>query len=207
MLKNVVFDLGNVLLGFRPAEYLKKLDFTETYRLSVLSDIFASPEWQLLDDGALTISEAVESIILKTSLTRDEIMHMFDLRLKMLHPLERNIKLLPELKNQGFRLYYLSNFPGDIFPQVRKQYQFFSYFDGGIISAEVKCSKPGTRIYKILLDKYSLNAEECLYIDDLEPNVITSETIGMTGFYTAGSPEISEEVCRRLKINCSPEVL
>jgi putative hydrolase of the HAD superfamily len=202
MFKNVVFDLGNVLLGFRPAEYLQKLNYAETFRLSVLSDIFASSEWQLLDDGALTISEAIESIIPKTSLTRDEIVHIFDLRIRILHPLEKNIKLLPELKKHGFKLYYLSNFPIDIFPEVRNQYEFFSYFDGGIISAEVKFSKPGTQIYKILLEKYSLKAEECLYIDDLEPNVITSEAVGMTGFYTAGSHEISEEVCRRLKINC-----
>ncbi len=202
MLKNVVFDLGNVLLSFRPAEYLQKLNYTESFRLSVLSDIFASNEWQLLDDGAMTVSEAIDSILPKTSLTRDEIVHIFDLRTEILHPLEKNIKLLPELKKHGFRLYYLSNFPIDIFPEVRNQYQFFSYFDGGIISAEVKFSKPGTQIYKILLDKYNLSAAECLYIDDLEPNVLTSEAIGMTGFFTEASHDISDEVCRRFKINC-----
>lgn len=201
MLKNVVFDLGNVLLGFRPAEYLQRVNYSESFRLSVLSDVFASTEWQLLDDGAMTVSEAIDSILPKTSLTRDEIVHIFDLRIKILHPLEKNIKLLPELKKQGFKLYYLSNFPIDIFPEVRNQYPFFSYFDGGIISAEVKFSKPGTEIYKILLDKYFLKAEECLYIDDLEPNVLASEAVGMSGFYTAGSHEISSEVYRRLKID------
>ena len=71
-------------------------------------------------------------------------------------PLDSNVRLLPELKKRGFRLYYLSNFPLDIFEEVKTGYYFFKYFDGGLISAEAKFSKPDAALYKILLEKYSL---------------------------------------------------
>ena len=115
-----------------------------------------------------------------------------------MYPLDQNVKLLPELKKQGFSLYFLSNFPADIFEEIRSGYYFFKYFDGGIISAEAKLSKPDSRIYKKLMKKYSLLPEESLFIDDLEANVKAAESIGMKGLVTFGSLEISGEINKAL---------
>ena len=115
-------------------------------------------------------------------------------------PLEQNIRILPELKKRGYKLYYLSNFPIDIIDEVRSGYFFFKYFTGGIISAEVKCSKPDIRIYEILLDKYSLIPSECLFIDDLHENVKGAENAGMSGITTFGSPDISKVIENVLNI-------
>ena len=113
-------------------------------------------------------------------------------------PLDPNVKLLPELKKRGFRLYFLSNFPMDIFEEVKTGYYFFKYFDGGIISSEAKFSKPDSRIYEILLEKYSLIPEECLYIDDLEINVKAAEAAGMKGLVTFGSLDVYKELEKAL---------
>ena len=78
-------------------------------------------------------------------------------------------------------------------------FDFFKYFEGGIISAEAKASKPDSRIYKILIDKYSLVPEECLFIDDLEINVKAAEQTGMKGLITFGQIGISDEIEKRLK--------
>lgn len=201
MIKNVVFDLGNVLLSFKPAEYLEQKNYPENLRKTILSDVFDSREWQLLDEGAISVPEAIDAISLGSSLRRGEIAHIFDLRTELMFPLDQNIKLLPELKKEGFKLYFLSNFPLDIFGSIRDGYYFFKYFAGGIISAEVKLSKPDPGIYKVFLEKYSLAPEECLYIDDIEANVISAESIRMKGFHTLGSPDISAEVCRRLGLS------
>jgi FMN phosphatase YigB (HAD superfamily) len=104
------------------------------------------------------------------------------------------VSLLPELKKQGLRLYFLSNFPGDIFEEIRSGYYFFKYFDGGIISAEVKHSKPDIRIYRALIDKYSLIPEESLFIDDIEVNVMAAEETGMKGFITYGKIGMKNEI-------------
>ncbi len=115
----------------------------------------------MLDNGDLSTSEAIELIAADSSLKRDEIDEIFNLRMEICLPYPQNIKLLPELKEKGFRLYFLSNFPIDLWKLIRnghnrKDYYFFSYFDGGVISAEVKLSKPDIRIYESLLEKYSL---------------------------------------------------
>jgi len=199
MIKNIVFDLGNVLISFRPAEFFSKNAYPEYIKTKILSDIFGSKEWGMLDNGDINTSEGIDAISLNSSLNREEIAHIFNLRIEMMFPLDQNVRLLPELKKQGFRLYYLSNFPIDIFEEIKTGYYFFRYFDGGVISSEVKFSKPDSRIYKTLLEKYSLVAEECLFIDDLEVNVRAAEALGMKGLVTFGSDEISKELAAVLK--------
>jgi putative hydrolase of the HAD superfamily len=200
MVKNIIFDLGNVLISFRPSEYFDKNNYPETIKTTILSDIFSSKEWLMLDNGEITTVEAVDAIALKSSLKKEEIAHIFNLRTEMMFPLDPNVRLLPELKKRGFKLYYLSNFPMDIFEEVRTGYYFFKYFDGGLISAEAKYSKPHSRIYEILLERYSLIAEECLYIDDIEINVKAAEASGMKGHVTNGSLEISKEIEKAIKL-------
>jgi glucose-1-phosphatase len=192
MIKNIVFDLGNVLLSFNPAEFFEKKNFPENIRVKILSDIFGSQEWRMLDNGDISTTEAIESISSKSTLKREEIDHIFNLRAEMMFPLDCNVRLLPELKKQGFKLYYLSNFPIDIFEEIRNGYFFFKHFDGGVISSEVKFSKPERRIYEILLENYSLIPGESLFIDDIEINVRAAENLGMKGLVTFGSEEISK---------------
>jgi epoxide hydrolase-like predicted phosphatase len=198
MVKNIIFDLGNVLISFKPSEYFDKKKYPETIKATILSDIFGSKEWLMIDNGEITTQEAIESIAKKSSLNKEEIVHIFNLRTDLLFPLDYNVRILPELKKRGLRLYYLSNFPLDIFDEVKSGYYFFKHFDGGLISAEAKYSKPDVRIYETLLEKYSLIPGECLFIDDNEKNVKAAEKIGMKGLVTHGSLEISKEIEKAL---------
>jgi glucose-1-phosphatase len=200
MIKNVIFDLGNVLISFVPSEYLKKKNYPLNIRNTIINDIFRSEEWKKLDNGDITVPEAVDSISRKSALKREEIALVFNFRRDIMFPLDDNVRLLPELKKQGFRLYYISNFPLDTFEEVKNDYYFFRYFDGGIISAEVKLSKPDIRIFNYMLNNYSLKPEECIYVDDIEENVNASESVGMIGLLTYGSPKISSLVEEKLNI-------
>jgi epoxide hydrolase-like predicted phosphatase len=194
MIKNIVFDLGNVLISFRPQEYFEKQNYPETIVSTILTDIFRGPEWLSLDNGDISTAEAIESIVGKSTLNRQEIAHIFNLRAEIMFPLDQNVRMLPELKKHGFGLYYLSNFPLDIFEEIKTGYFFFKYFDGGVISSEVKLSKPDRKIYEILLSNYSLDPEETLFIDDLEINVTAAMATGMKGFVTYGSENFSKEL-------------
>jgi putative hydrolase of the HAD superfamily len=203
MIKNIIFDLGNVLVSFRPAEYLEGKEEGRNRDL-ILTDIFGSHEWLMLDNGDITTEDAIARISSRSSLKKDKIADIFNRRIEILQPIDSNIKVLPELKKEGLRLYYLSNFPIDLWRQVKDMedgsYSFFEYFDGGIISAEARISKPDHRIYRLLLREYSLKPEECLFIDDLEPNVKSAVEVGMKGFYTRGETGIAEEIKRRVGI-------
>jgi putative hydrolase of the HAD superfamily len=194
MIKNIIFDLGNVLISFKPSEYFDKNNYLRSIKATILSDIFGSKEWLMLDNGEITTPEAIDAIATKSSLSKKEIAHIFNLRTDLMFPLDSNVRLLPELKKRGFRLYYLSNFPLDIFEEVSTEYYFFKYFDGGLISAEAKFSKPDIGIYNILNKKYSLVPKECLFIDDIEVNVRAAQALGMKGIITYGSLEISNDI-------------
>jgi len=200
MIRNIVFDLGNVLISFVPSEFFKKKNYPENIRNIILADIFNSPEWLLLDNGEISVGEAVESISRKSSLKKEETL-IFNFRTEIMFPLDDNIRLLPALKKQGLRLYYLSNFPLDVFEQIKNDYYFFRYFEGGIISSEVKLSKPDIRIFRLLLDSFSLDAEETLFIDDIEENVSAALKTGMQGLTTFGSAKIAEDLGRCLGIH------
>jgi len=199
MIKNIIFDLGNVLISFRPSQFFDSKNYPENLKSQILSDIFGSNEWLLLDNGDINTSEAIDAISLKSSLKREEIAHIFNLRREMMFPLDQNVSLLPELRKQGFKLYFLSNFPIDIFEEIKTGYYFFRYFDGGVISSDVKFSKPYRRIYEILLEKYFLTADESLFIDDIEINVRAAESLGMKGLVTYGSEEISKALAAILR--------
>jgi glucose-1-phosphatase len=200
MIRNIVFDLGNVLISFIPSEYLKKKNYPSNIRNTILNDIFKSEEWKKLDNGDITITEAIDSIAARSALKREEIALVFNFRIDLMFPLDDNVRLLPELKKQGFKVYYLSNFHLDSYEVVSNDYYFFRYFDGGVISADIKLSKPDIKIYRYFLDKYSLKPEECLYIDDIEENILAAESAGMQIFLTNGSPKIAEELEEKLKI-------
>jgi putative hydrolase of the HAD superfamily len=194
MIKNIIFDLGNVLISFIPSEYLKKKNYPENIRNTILNDIFRSNEWKMLDNGDITLGEAIEELTMKSTLKREEIALVFKMRTEIMFPLDNNVRLLPALKKRGFSLYYLSNFPLDIFEEIKNDYFFFRYFDGGIISAEVKLSKPDVRIFSFLLNKYSLNPEESFFIDDNEENVRSAGKLKIKGLATFGSENISEMI-------------
>ena len=192
MIKNIVFDLGNVLISFKPAEYLKSKDYNPHQQELILSDIFRSREWLLIDNGDITTEEAIERIASVSELKTDLIARIFKNRMDLFSPMSNNVKILPEIKKRGFKLYYLSNFPGDVFPEVINENPFFKYFDGGIVSAFVRCSKPDHHIYKLLFNTYRIDPAESLYIDDLEINVKSAVSLGMKGFVTHGSENISD---------------
>jgi len=199
MIKNLVFDLGNVLISFKPSEYFEKNNYPENIKSRILSDIFASEEWLILDKGEINTQQAIDSIASKSSLKREEIEYIFNLRYELLFPIDTNVRLLPDYKKRGFKLYFLSNLPIDLYEAFKNDYYFFRYFDGGVISAEAKVSKPDEQIYKILLGKYNLKPEECLFIDDLEVNVRAAKLLGIKGLITFGSQEISEMVETAIK--------
>jgi epoxide hydrolase-like predicted phosphatase len=199
MIKNIVFDLGNVLISFKPADFLDKTGYEADAKNIIISDIFSSREWGFLDNGDITTTEAIEKISARSSLQREQIASVFNLRSKIMYPINRNTRLLPALKKRGFKLYFLSNFPEDIFDELFEEYEFFRFFDGGIVSSKVKLSKPDIRIFKVLLEKYSLSAQECLFIDDIEINVRAADSIGMKCICALESANLSELIEKELK--------
>ena len=115
MIRNLIFDLGNVLISFKPSEFLKRKEYPENKINTILSDIFNGKEWAMLDNGDISTEEAIRSISGRSSLNMAETELIFNMRKEILYPIDDNVRLLPFLKKEGFGLYYLSNFLADLF--------------------------------------------------------------------------------------------
>ncbi len=177
MIKNIIFDLGNVLLNFQPKEYLKKKGLEGECLEFVYKEIFLSREWVELDRGTMNREEAF-SIITSRNPDKREFLMSFSNFEEILTPILPNVAVLKELKSRGYKTYYLTNYHKEAFQFAYSNFDFFRSFDGGVVSADVKFIKPDHQIYLCLKDKYSLIPEESLFIDDHQKNVEAAAELG-----------------------------
>ena len=179
MIKNIIFDIGNVLLEFKPLDYLQRTFNDNNLEKLLYKEIFQGEEWLNLDRGILTQDQAIKVITSRNPNYEVHIKKLLDNWIDILIPIEGTVRILNELKTNGYKLYLLSNFHALAFETVYSQYDFFKNFDGGIISYKENLIKPESEIYTKLLVTYNLNAEECLFIDDTLVNIEAADRLGI----------------------------
>lgn len=179
MIKNIVFDIGNVLLDYKPREYLKNRGLSNSLIDELITCIFKSEEWIELDKGTIEVEEAVDNFIEFAPNLSNEIIEVMEDWPSMLKPKEDTIELLYTLKRNNYRVYLLSNFHKKAFQITRERNRFIEEVDGYVISWQHNYIKPQKEIYIELLNKYSLNKEETLFIDDMVDNVKGAEVVGI----------------------------
>ena len=181
MYKNIVFDMGNVLVYFDRELFMDRVGVTDSADRQLLTrEIYLSLEWARMDRGSLT-PEAAEKIMC-THLP--ERLHPYVTGLvsgwsRPILPIPGMRELVAELKAAGYGIYLLSNAAYDqhkYWPSIPGS----EYFDGTLISCDVLHVKPEKEIYEALLLKYSLKAEECVFIDDAIPNAEGAFRCGIT---------------------------
>lgn len=182
MIKNIVFDMGNVLIKFDPDIFIKKVGITNPDDIEILKrEIYKSKEWSMMDRGSLTDEEA--SLIMENRLPD----HLKSVAKKLtcewdrpIMPIEGAEELIKELKDNGYKLYLLSNASVN-----QKNYwpncPGSALFDGTLISSSIKHVKPEQEIYKAFVEKFNLNKEECVFIDDATQNIEAAEYFGIKG--------------------------
>jgi epoxide hydrolase-like predicted phosphatase len=194
MIKNVVFDLGNVLITFRPDEYMESLNFEKSIGDRVFQSIFKSKYWLELDKGNITEEEAVELFCGAGEETREEIRRVMSSWKDMLKPIPETIEILKELKEMGYKIYILSNYHKSAFEKTSMENEFFKLVDGRVISYEINCIKPEREIYDKLLKAYNLEADETLFIDDMKENIQGAEKLGIQTILFKDAAQLREEL-------------
>lgn len=191
-MKNIVFDLGRVLLNYQPLIWLKKKNYRHYNELFEI--IFQNPLWIKLDEGTITREEFTKKLINEYPELALDIEEIMEKWIELLLPIENNIKLLSLLKEKGYSLYIISNFHLDAYNRFLKNQGWFTLFDGAIISAKEKLIKPDLRIYELLLERYQLKADECLFIDDSLNNINACKNVGMDGIHLPDNSKLEEEL-------------
>lgn len=182
MIKNVIFDLGNVVLKLRWDIVLNRYSDNADDQKLLDDVIFNSEEWQRLDAGTIEKYEAIN--IMKSKLPSK----LHDACLGIMKDWKDGFVINTEildfidfLKSNGYKTYILSNAPLDL-PDYLSKHDLDKYFIGKVISAEEKMTKPNKEIYELLLNRFSLNPEECLFLDDKPENIQGAISCKMNGY-------------------------
>ena len=194
MIKNIIFDLGNVLLKFKPHEFLLRFTPDKEYIDQFVSKVTRSKIWLELDRGTNSVENARTIFLSKFPQEKEFIELFFDQWMDMLTPIEVNIEVLKDLKESGFKTYILSNFIKETYIHVSSKYTFFSLFDGQIISGVENVIKPEKAIYELLLRRYNLVPEESLFIDDILFFLKPAKKLGMKTIWNRPETDLREEL-------------
>mgnify|MGYP002475300879 CR=1 FL=1 len=181
MVRNVVFDIGNVLAGFCWQEFYKSFGYSEEVFGKLADATVRSTFWNEMDRGKLSDEQLLEGFIANDPSIEKEIREVFaDIR-SMILRYDYAIPWIQELKGRGYGIYVISNFARRAHEQCMDALDFLKETDGGILSYQVKMIKPSPEIYQLLCSKYNLKPEECVFIDDTEKNVEAAVREGMKG--------------------------
>ena len=199
MIKNVVFDIGNVILNF---DYMKVISqYTDSIeeKKFILDNIMNSPEWlgySLIDTGFITKEEAIQIVQDRTNHINDNLVQNFWNNYNNYAFVDKRVlNLIERLKNKGYKVYLLSNMNEYTFNKVKAS-NLFNIVDGYVLSYLVHQVKPYISIYKTLISRYNLTVSECLFIDDNENNINTANSLGMIGRLV--KPDNYEDILRVL---------
>ena len=194
----IVFDFGNVLVDWDPRYlYRKLLDGDQTIEQFLGEiDFF---EWNLQHDAGRPFDESIAEMCARFPQYCD-LIRAYDLRYEesISGPIWPTVEVLRTLKDAGYPLYALSNWPADKFDLVRPKYEFFSWFDDIVVSGKVRIAKPDPRIFELLLRRIGRPAGECLFIDDSPKNIAVAQQLGFRTIRYFSTGQLKQELARFL---------
>lgn len=180
-IRNVVFDIGNVIVRWAPLEIVK-LTFGEVKAPEVLvKAIFHSETWLDLNKGLISESDAKAQYQQFLNLSDLECERLFYYVKQTQILIFGSVDLLQRVKLAGYNVYALTDNVHEIVSHLKSTYTFWPLFDGATVSAELGLLKPQAEIYQSLLMQYRLDASETIFIDDMPRNVMGANAVGITG--------------------------
>lgn len=179
-MKNIVFDLGGVVVDWNPRRVLEEYPGDKELPRSLFERGFFQESWTEFDRGVISQEKMVEEMSSFSNRPLDECLGFVEYIKYSLVDIPKTVDLIKELSEKGYNLYCLSNMSFEYYEYLKGR-EVFTYFDGQIISALEKVIKPDPEIYKRLTMHYGVKPEESLFIDDLEHNI---QAAGELGFHT-----------------------
>lgn len=176
----VVFDIGNVLADFCWERHMEKFHFSKEIFDRVAKATVHSPAWGEFDRGTPE-QEVLAMFIQNDPGVEKEIRQMFENISDTIHMYPMTIPWIMDLKKKGYKVLVLSNLSNKTLCECAPDMEFLNYIDGGILSFRDKVVKPEPKIYELLIERYFLKPEECVFVDDRAENIETAKKLGMNG--------------------------
>lgn len=197
MIKNIIFDLGNVLLKSSPSIVLESLNISDEIKNNIKSKFFNN--WQHIDLGEESIKEHFDNCKFNFDIdksTREILLNYYKYR-----PFNNEmIELMNKLKHNNYKIFILSNNNKETCEYL-KQLPMFERIDGWIVSCDYHIVKPNKEIYVKLFNTFNIKPDECFFIDDNKKNVEIGAILGMQGFTFKYSNNNIDELINNMKQN------
>ena len=181
MIRNMVFDIGNVLADFRIMEFLADKGFDPAMSKRIIKASAMTPYWGEFERNEISEEEALQKFAQTDPQIGDELRRAFSDVAGLLTIRDFSIPLIKELKEKGFHTYYLSNYSKKAYYECGESLAFMKYMDGGVVSFKCGKTKPDPEMYRYFLQQYNLKAEECVFVDDTAENIEVAEQLGFCG--------------------------
>lgn len=201
MIKNVVFDIGNVLATYDWKGFMTSFGFSEDVFQRVCNVTVLNKAWDEVDRGVLSEEEILALFIRQEPELEKEIRLVFKDTHSIVKRRDFAIPWIQELKEQGLKVFYLSNFSDKIYRDCFDALDFLPYTDGGVFSYRVKLIKPDAAIYEMLLRTYGLCAEECVFLDDTQKNLDGAAALGFKTVLFQSEEQAKDDLQRIIESN------
>ena len=200
MIKNIIFDIGDVLMRFTWNEYVTELFKGDQARINAVNDaINKTGLWIELDKNIMTEEETISRMLAYDPASSADVRLALDNARFCFNRLEYSVPWVKELKAKGYNVYFLSNYSKFNMKAAPEVLDFIQYMDGGVFSCDVQLIKPDPDIYKYLWNKYQLTPNECVFVDDRIENVEAAITLGMQAIHFTGYHETKEALDKLLQ--------
>ena len=176
----IIFDLGGVLIKWDPKRVFRTIFQTEAEVEKFLAEV-CTMDWNEQQDAGRPIAEANRILIAQFPEYKVEIEAYYGRWTEMLGgAIEETVKILEELKeSKKYRLYALTNWSAETFPEALKRYEFLQHFKNILVSGKEGIKKPSAEIYELCLDRFAIDRSKAVFIDDSARNVQGSEAVGL----------------------------
>lgn len=192
MIKNVIFDVGKVLVEWEPLVAMKKLGMDDATARAVAAATTESPDWNESDRGAVSDEKMLAKLISNAPEYEKEIRLFWDNVGLPIYQYDYVRSWIRSLKEKGYGVYILSNYGSWTYAHTTEQLSFLEDVDGAVFSFQVKQIKPEPEIYQSLLAKYGLNPEECVFLDDRQENIDAAKAQKIEGIVFTSYEEAVE---------------
>jgi len=197
IIKNIIFDLGGVLIDWNPHYMYKKIIPDDVERNWFIDNI-CTLDWNEKQDCGRIIKEAVDELISIYPEHKENIIVYYDRWEEMLNgPIEGTVEIFKKIKEKkDLKTYALTNWSAETFPRALQLYNFLHWFDGRVVSGEEKTRKPHKEIFDIILNRFSLLPEETIFIDDNLRNIKAAEEVGITSIHFTSPESLNFELIK-----------
>lgn len=200
MIKNIIFDIGDVLMRFTWNDYVTELFKGDITRINSVNEaINKTGLWIELDKNIMTEKETIARMLAYDPASSAYVKLALDNARLCFNRLEYSVPWVKELKAKGYNVYFLSNYSKFNIKAAPEVLDFIQYMDGGVFSCDVQLIKPDPAIYKSLWNKYNLTPAECVFIDDRIENVEAAISLGMRAIHFTDYPKTKKALDKLLQ--------